>query len=336
MSAQWSWVFVAWLVPSGPVAFTAWWLVSALKFERQRRAIVMPPPGYRLVDGWICRDRNRKKPAVWATFELAATLTKGVTLYRPRAHTFAARPFTIKTQGGERLEVRATRDAVALHAPVEGTDCSRFSQVVAGHRVWVYGHTDVVARNTRGHETVQHVRETDGKPSLLVSTEPIAMVFRSERNRRLWLASAATTFLLVVELTAFGGYWDVVRAGRPTVGHVVDKWVRFGTSNGRSGLPYKTTTHVIAVEADGHRKDLEVTEKSWEQVGEQASVAVLLSPTTIILGPHPHTTSMRCAMVAMLVFLGLLGLAFAGSVQRPWYSTKRGWRGTDSSPSTRT
>lgn len=33
LSAEWSWLFVAWIFPLGPAAFAAWWLARALHFE---------------------------------------------------------------------------------------------------------------------------------------------------------------------------------------------------------------------------------------------------------------------------------------------------------------
>lgn len=336
MSAEWSWLFVAWLFPLGPLGFAAWWLVSAVRFEVRRRAAAMPALGYRAASGAIVRDRSQKVPAVEATFELEAKKLKGGTGYRLRRHTISARTFTLETDTGEHLEVRPDNDAVALHAPLEGTSTSRSSRVVAGDRVWVYGPAEAIRSKVQGRD-VEPPAQSGSNPAgvrteLLVSTVPIAEVFRSERNRRLGLAMAAAVFLVASELAVFGGYWDVIRVGQPMVGHVVDKSMRFERERPRFGRSFLTTDHVVTVEVEGRRAEFDVSEKSWQSVTIESPVALLSSPAAVMFGPAPYITTGRCFVMTPLMFFGLTGLLMAGLFQRPWYSVKRGWRGVDRTP----
>jgi len=45
-------------------------------------------------------------------------------------------------------------------------------------------------------------------------------------------------FLLVVELAVFGGYWDILRAGKPAVGYVIDTAVEAYKRRERTGRSY--------------------------------------------------------------------------------------------------
>lgn len=330
LSPEWSWLCVAWLFPLGPLAFAAWWTVGAVRSERQRRDVVSPAPGYSAVEGTIVADRKRKVPAVEATFELEAKKLKGGRGYRLRSHSVAVRPFTLETADGRHVEVRPDRETVALHAPLEGEHTSRSSRVGAGDRVWVYGSADVVVSNGSSHEP--QPRAVGGKPSLLVSTLPIADVFRWERNRRLGLAAAAVAFLVLAELAVFGGYWDVIRAGEPVVGQVVDKASEEHRRRERTGGSRWDVDYTVAVEVDGRREELDVTSDSWAQVDVGTEVALLLSPTRMMVGAEPHTTLPRCVVMSALLFFGLFGFVIAELVQRPWYSVKRSWRGMDRPP----
>jgi hypothetical protein len=332
MSAEWSWVFVAWLFPMGPVAFAAWLLASAVKFERQRRLVVAPPPGYSLVEGTIRHERNQAAPAVQATFELEAKRTKGVTAYYPRAHTISVRPFTIETDGGEHVNVRPERDAVALHAPVAGEHTSRFSRVVAGERVWVYGPASVITSKQQGRPAAKREQRSEGKPRLLVSTQPIAEVFRAERNRRVGLATAVVVFLLAAQLVVFGGYWDILRAGTPAVGLIEGRSYQSHERRERTGGSHREVEYTVALAAGARRGQLEVSPNNWTQIDEGTKVALLLSPTAMMLGPAPHTTISRCLVMSALLVFGLVGFALAALYQRPWYATTRGWRGFDRPP----
>lgn len=327
MSARWSWIFVALLFPALPVAFAAWWLLTALKFEAQRRAVVAPPPGYRLVEGTICRERKRRAPAIAVSFELKLKFFKCHRGFSPSAHTVSVNPFTIETKDRTRIDVRPTEDSVALHAPVEGTESLRSSQVAAGDVVWIYGHADSIGPDARDP------RRSPPGSRLWVSTVPIAGVFRAARNRCLWLAAAVLGFLLVVELAVFGGYLDILRAGEPAVGYVIDTGVESYKRRERSGSDYWAVEHLVTVEANGRKKDFEVTAASWPTGVAETPVYILLSPTTMMLGPEPHTNIDRCAVMLGLMFFGLSGFIFAGvNGRRPWYSTKRGWHARDLPP----
>lgn len=333
LSAEWSWLFVAWLFPLGPLAFAGWWLVRAVRFELRRRDALSPAPGYRAVEGTILPNRKRNSPAVEATFELEVKKLKRGRGYRLRSHAISVRPFTLETTEGQRFEVRPDRDAVALHAPLEGEHASLTSRVGAGDKVWVYGPAAVISAAAIAPEGSSREPQPAGhRPSLLISTLPIAEVFRLERNRRLWLAAAAAAFLVAAELAVFGGYWDVVRAGEPAVGQVVDKASEEHRHRERTGGSRWDVEYELSVDVDGRRQELDVTADGWAQVDVGTKVALLLSPTTAMLGPEPHTTLHRCVVMSALVFFGLLGFVVAELIQRPWYSVKRGWRGMDRPP----
>jgi hypothetical protein len=336
MSEWWSWVFVAWILPAAPLAFALWWLFGALRFELQRRTVVNPPPGYRLITGTIGRDRKRKAAAIAVTFQLQLKFIKGHKAFAPHTYTISVNPFTIETEDGKRLEVRPTREAVALHAAVEGAQSLRSSHVTAGDRVWVYGRAGVVGPDALASETQRHGRQPSGNSRLWVSTLPIAEVFHASRNRCLRLAAAVLGFLLVLELAIFGGYWDILRAGKPAVGYVVDQATEAYKRRERTGRSYWDVACLVTVEANGRHEELEVADKSWVIAELQTPVVVLLSPATMMLGPEPHTTMGRCAWMLGLTFFGLLGFILAGNIgQRPWYSTKRGWHGKDRTPPAR-
>lgn len=355
VSPEWSWVLVAWLFPLGPVAFVVWWLVSAIRFEVRRRAVVSPEPGYVAVEGTIADDRNRKVPAVAATFDLEVKKLKRGHGYRLRQHTVSVRPFTIETATGQRFEVQPARDTVALHAPLEGEHTSRVSRVGAGDRVWVYGPAAMIHVQKRNGSSKQAAAQSESgsgsetetetereelgsaqaDSSLLVATTPIAGVFRSERNRRAWLAAVAATFLVVAELLVFGGYWDVVRAGEPAVGQVVDKSMRLERERSRFGSSFLTTAFVVTVEVGERREAFDVSQQGWDRLELASPVALLSAPGTLMLGNEPYTTVGRCVVMSAVVFFGLFGFVIAALFQRPWYSVKRGWRGTDRPPVTK-
>lgn len=342
VSPEWSWVLVAWLFPLGPLAFAAWWLVSAIRFELRRRAIVSPQPGYVAVEGTIADDRSRKVPAVAATFDLEVKKFKRGHGYRLRQHAISVRPFTLETNDGQRFEVEPSRETVALHAPLEGDHTSRESRVGAGDRVWVYGPTAMIqVQNPNGAPKLALAqRETDphavgparADPSLWVATTPITAVFRAERNRRLWLATIAVFFVVVAELLVFGGYWDVVRAGEPVVGQVVDKSMRLERERSRFGSSFLTTAFVVTVEVGERREAFDVSQQGWDRLELHSPVTLLAAPGTLMLGNEPYTTVGRCAVMVALVFFGVFGFVIAALPQRPWYSVKRGWRGMDLPP----
>lgn len=294
--------------------------------------------------GTVRGSRQRKGLAILASFELQAKFGKGVKTYRPVSHSLTVNPFIVATDDGRRLRVQPNLDAVTLHAPVEGTGSLRSSRLVAGDRVWVYGPTAEVRPVTRSGKSMRHAaskgsamsnssaESNDSAVPLLISTEPIGEVFRAERNRRLWLTAAVTLSLVVAELLVFGNCWDVVRAGEPVVGHVEAKWWKSHKRRERTGATYREVEHFIAVEANGRHETLELSAGSWDRVEEGTRVALLLSPTTAMLGPEPYTTVSRCSVMTGLWVFGLLAFMFAGAVPRPWYSTKRGWRGVDRPP----
>jgi len=331
LSAESSWLIVAWLLPAGPIAVAVWSFVRAFVFERRRRACSAPPPGFLSVMGQVATKPERK-PAVRVDFELVAKTVKGKATFKPRSHTVTAKPFTIETEQGGRVEVRAHRDDVALHAPVEGSGAVRFCQIAGGDRAWIYGPTRVVGTNPRLADSNTQTGAQSSEPSLWVSTTPIDEVFGAERNHFLVLATAMLGLLVIVEWAAFGTYWDIVREGKPAVGHVIEKSVDLGTSRERFGRPRATETPIVTIEVDGRRADFEVAERDWERVTEQTPVAMLVSPQNVMLGPEPHVSVVRAAMMGLLVFLGLLGAVVASFIQRPWYSVRRGWRGTDRRP----
>lgn len=346
VSAEWSWLLVAWLFPLGPLAFAAWWLVSAMRFELRRRAIISPSPGYVAAEGTTAKDRSLNVPVVAATFELEVKKLKRGHGYRLRSHAVTVRPFTIEAESGQRFDVYPDREAVALHAPLEGVHTARMSQVAAGDRAWIYGRASVIKAQESsatskpaaapGEPELKRRGSARAGSSLLVSTTPIAAVFRSERNRRLWLAATVTAFLVVAQLVVFGGYWDVVRAREALVGHVVDKSMRLERERSRFGRSFLTTGLVVTVEAAGRRAPFDVSQQSWDSVQIGSRITLLASPTTLMLGTEPYTTVGRCAVMFALLFVGLSGFFIAGLFQRPWYSVKRGWRGTDRPPNAKT
>lgn len=338
LSAEASWLLVACLLPAGSVAFAAWSLVRAFGFERRRRACLAPPLGFRSVTGKVVTKPERK-PAVRVDFELVTKTVKGKMTFTPRSHAVIAKPFRVETEEGERFDVRAHRDDVALHAAVDGNGAVRFCQIGAGDTAWVYGPTALVRpSDVNGPSTDSHANSTEHTrgPSLWISTTPIEVVFGAERNHWLALAAAVLALVAIVELAAFGTYWDVVREGEPAVGRVIEKSVALGTSRERYSRPRSTETPMVSIEVDGRRADFEVTKRAWEQVTEQTPVAMLVSPKNVMLGPQPHVSALKAAMMALLVFFGLLGAVAVSFVQRPWYSVKRGWRGMDRSLVVRT
>ncbi|MGE5785758.1 MAG: hypothetical protein ACM3ZE_14265 [Myxococcales bacterium] len=336
IDAGWSKAFVAVLLPIGPILYATFLLATALKKERQRRTIVTPPSGYVLANGRIRAGRSKKQAAIRVDFELERTKTKkGHVLYRERTHEIYVRPFTLETSEGECLDIQPHHDTTTLHAPVEGEHCTRWTQVAAGDHVWVYGRLSTRPSSTdAARDGAQRSGAClDGRGArLLVSTEPMGSLFRRDRNRRLGLAAALIAWLGLLEFGAFGSYWAVLQAGRPVVGHVVTKseWSR--TSRERFGRSNSSWIHAVTVEAEGHRKRFEIGASSWNAVCEQTPASVLLAPNAMTLGTQPRVTIGRCLITGLLMLCGLTAVVLLGRVETPWYSSTRGWRGTDRPP----
>jgi hypothetical protein len=103
--------------------------------------------------------------------------------------------------------------------------------------------------------------------------------------------------LAAIEFGIFGGYFELLHAGRVVTGHVTNKssWMRTTTS--RSGSR-TSRVHGVTVQAEGRSERFEGRASGWEDARRGSPVMVLLSPRTMVLGSTPYTT-IGCAGLAL-------------------------------------